>query len=140
MRFIYSILFLSLFGFVGAQNTPAFENGTTEAERSQEGILEQAPDLDSDEALKLFIPNAFTPNADGINDIYYITNAGFNIFDFTVFDRWGNQVFSSNYPDFRWDGLIKGRKIPAGVYVFVFRGVTKENISIRRSGNISVIY
>ena len=140
MRFLYSIMFLCLFGWLGAQNTPVIDNGTVLEERTDGINEEQTPQADTDEALKLFIPNAFTPNEDGINDIYFISNSGFETFEFTVFDRWGNQVFSSNFEDFRWDGRVKGRKISPGVYVFVFRGVTKDNLTIRRSGNISVIY
>ena len=92
------------------------------------------------EPLKLFIPNAFTPNSDGINDEYYINNSRFQQFEFLVFDRWGNMILNESNPEFRWNGRVNNRLVSAGIYVYVFNGTTSDGIQIRRSGTISVIY
>ena len=88
----------------------------------------------------LIIPNAFTPNGDGINDIYFVENKNFKEFEFSIFDRLGNQIYHTSDARFRWDGNINSRVIPADIYVFVFNGITNQGMKIRKSGTISVIY
>ena len=71
------------------------------------------------ECSDIFIPNAFSPNNDGKNDVFRIL--GNNIFDFklSVYNRWGELVFESNKIDEGWDGKYKGKDVSAGVYVWV---------------------
>lgn len=77
---------------------------------------------------KLSIPNAFTPNGDGRNDIFYVIGGpyGSRIRDFAVFNRWGQRVFqvhdvAPDDPSFGWNGRIGGKDAPAGVYVYEVR-------------------
>ena len=51
-----------------------------------------------------FIPNAFTPNGDGVNDYFYGSGVGIGSYDLWVFDRWGNMIFRSNDLNDQWDG------------------------------------
>lgn len=69
---------------------------------------------------KVFVPNAFSPNDDGVNDIF-LPNIACPIseYDFKVFDRWGHLIFSSTNQDLGWDGQFKGQPAPATVYVYV---------------------
>ncbi len=92
-----------------------------------------------DEELAPYIPNAFTPNQDGINDEFYITNADFPKFSFTVFDRWGNRVYYTNDGNFRWDGKIDGDAVASGTYVFVMEAVSYKGKQLKRSGTISIV-
>lgn len=63
----------------------------------------------------VYIPNAFTPNADGTNDNFSIGyDCIFSKFDFRIFDRWGNIIFKSEDPDFEWNG----KNIPTGNYTY----------------------
>ena len=70
--------------------------------------------------VNIFIPNAFSPNGDGNNDYFQIFG------DFTpivylnveIFDRWGEKVFESEEPQFKWDGTYKGQPAPMAVYVY----------------------
>ena len=63
-----------------------------------------------------FIPNAFTPNGDGVNDDFYVElQEGATVLSFQIFDRWGEKVHDGLYP---WDGNYKGKKAPEGVYVY----------------------
>jgi gliding motility-associated-like protein len=67
------------------------------------------------------LPNAFTPNGDGLNDYFYPINAfKADNFDFTVYDRWGKIVYHSNDWTQKWDGKLKGEPQPSGVYVWTF--------------------
>ena len=58
----------------------------------------------------LYVPNSFTPNGDGINDVFFADGllvAGFNM---QIFNRWGELIFESNDPAFGWDGTFKGHE------------------------------
>lgn len=73
----------------------------------------------------LQIPNAFTPNADRLNDVFYIlTGPDARLLkNFSIFDRWGQKIFevqnaAPNDPSSGWDGKIKGREAPSGTYVY----------------------
>lgn len=64
-----------------------------------------------------FVPTAFTPNKDGLNDYFGIA-AGFATTDFNmqVFGRWGNRIFVSSNNTIKWDGTYKGKTMPEGAY------------------------
>lgn len=86
----------------------------------------------------LYIPNAFTPNGDGINDTWNLPALrAFNNFELSVFNRYGETVFHLNNNVLPWDGTYKGKKLPLGVYVYVidFKGkrkTVKGTVSILR--------
>jgi len=67
----------------------------------------------------LLVPNAFTPNNDGLNDIFLVRAE--NIFNYRmmIFDRWGKKVFESNDQFQGWDGMLEGTPAPAGAYVWI---------------------
>lgn len=68
----------------------------------------------------IYLPSAFTPNADGRNDLFRPKFAGAVIhFRFSIYDRWGRKVFESSDPGRGWDGSIGGKTLPAGTYVWV---------------------
>ncbi len=65
------------------------------------------------------LPNAFTPNGDGINDCFGVQAWGFvSELNFTIFDRWGNVVFHTSNSNVCWDGTLNGRKLDAGTFVY----------------------
>jgi len=68
----------------------------------------------------LFIPNAFTPDGDGVNDTFLALYSGNDISHFTmdVYDRWGGRIFRSENILFGWDGKKNGKDCPGGVYVY----------------------
>jgi len=63
-----------------------------------------------------YIPNAFTPNGDGLNDTFYPVMRGVKKFELQIFDRWGAMVFASNTSDNVWDGTYKGQECKQDVY------------------------
>lgn len=72
----------------------------------------------------LFVPSAFSPNTDGLNDILRPLGAGYkNIRFFRIFNRWGQLMFDTNQFDDGWDGSFNGNKAEMGVYFWVL-GVT----------------
>jgi gliding motility-associated-like protein len=66
----------------------------------------------------IYVPNAFTPDGDGLNECFEIKGVGFDSFEIKIFDRWGNQVFFSDNVEQCWDGSINGQLAPQGVYTY----------------------
>ena len=87
----------------------------------------------------LHVPNAFTPNDDNTNNEFFVRYTGIQSLSIQVFNRWGQQVYSANDPDFRWDGTYKGNTVPEGVYVYVIEGIGENGLAYQRQGSITVI-
>ncbi len=89
---------------------------------------------------KVFLPNAFTPNGDGLNDTYGISNpyAVTQLVSFEIFDRWGGRVFMTENPMDRWDGSFKGQLMNPGVllYKVIFECDGEEIVNV---GSLSII-
>ncbi|MCP4441007.1 MAG: T9SS type B sorting domain-containing protein, partial [Aureispira sp.] len=64
----------------------------------------------------VFVPNAFTPNNDGQNDILYVRGANIRELYFAIYDRWGEKVFETTSLDIGWDGTFKGKTLPPDVF------------------------
>lgn len=89
----------------------------------------------------LSIPNAFTPNYDGINDVLVPIANGCRIssIHFQVYDRWGNLVFESNQMIKGWNGYYKGNPAIAGVYVYMCTFVAEDGVERQQKGTLSLI-
>jgi gliding motility-associated-like protein len=71
---------------------------------------------------KIFAPNAFTPNGDGLNDEFYvIPNPYVRTFEIVIHNRWGEPIYKSNDINFRWNGRLNGTILPPGTYAYVMR-------------------
>jgi len=78
----------------------------------------------------LIIPNVFTPDANGQNDVWYIPNSGVKEFHVTIFDRWGAKVWETTADEIRWDGRsMAGNLLTDGTYYY-----TLEFVFIRSAG------
>lgn len=89
----------------------------------------------------VFIPNAFTPNGDGVNDFWQLFGnmKGIKQLEVKVFNRWGEKVFESTDVNFAWDGSFKGTVVPA-VYSYVAKFVWLDNHSDNNyKGTITVL-
>ena len=67
-----------------------------------------------------YFPNAFTPNANGLDDIYKGYGVGIKKYHMQIFDRWGERLFETSDINTGWDGTYKGAKVPSAIYVVVF--------------------
>jgi gliding motility-associated-like protein len=68
--------------------------------------------------LSIFIPDAFTPNGDGINDTFGVKGEGLQNFTMRIFNRWGEVVFESINPKQQWDGTYNGKPVQCDTYVY----------------------
>jgi gliding motility-associated-like protein len=90
---------------------------------------------------ELFMPNAFTPNDDFVNEVYpgnKYTDPGADYL-FRVFNRWGEKIFESNSPNEQWDGRIKGNWAQQDVYVFYVKYVACDEIERTFRGTFHLI-
>jgi len=89
---------------------------------------------------KLDMPNAFSPNGDGINDIYKAKDGWQSIVEFkaTIFNRWGQKLFEWTDPNDGWDGTFNGKDVKQGVYFCLVKakGADGREFHIRKDVNL----
>ena len=80
------------------------------------------------EELNIFIPNMFSPNGDGSNDVFLLYGYGLQEINFRIFNRWGKEIWSTTDPielvTTGWDGTSNGEDQPTGTYVWTMTGTT----------------
>lgn len=95
-------------------------------------ILESDPDL--------FVPNAFSPNGDGRNDVFKPIGFGADYVElFVVYNRWGQQVFYSNKYGEGWNGTMNGKDQPVGTYVWILKGRDYTGRKIEKRGTVLLL-
>jgi gliding motility-associated-like protein len=93
----------------------------------------------------LFIPNTFSPNGDGTNEIFYPRGHGlFSVKSFLIFNRWGQVVFEKsnflpNDPTAGWDGTFNGKKLDPDVYVYTIEIICDNNFILTYKGNVALM-
>lgn len=83
--------------------------------------------------------NVFSPNGDGINDVFGFTNAAANGFDMEVFSRWGNSLFRSSNPAQTWDGSFNGSAAEEGVYYWRVRTTDCFGNPVEKAGFVTLM-
>jgi gliding motility-associated-like protein len=95
------------------------------------------------EECRLFIPSAFTPNDDGLNDLFktrpQCPNIGLQNFSLSVYNRWGQLVFMTNNINTGWDGTYKNKKLDQGVYVYLVDYSFKQSKFFQQKGTIALV-
>jgi len=91
------------------------------------------------EAPFIFIPNAFTPNGDGVNDTFHVRGNNIDEVYLAVFNRWGQRVFESRDPEAAWDGTFKGEQLPPDVYGVYVLVTCFDGSTFQREGNLTLI-
>lgn len=88
----------------------------------------------------VYVPNAFTPNADGINDFFYpISNCDMEEYQFRILNRWGQVIFESDDPNQSWDGSIKGVNVQVDTYIWQIVYRFKDKGAETKFGHVSVV-
>lgn len=85
------------------------------------------------------VPNAFSPNGDGKNDVFYVKGFGIADLKFRIYNRWGILMFETNNIDIGWDGTHKGQPQEQDVYVFHLEAIFETNEFFRKKGNLTLI-
>ena len=85
------------------------------------------------------VPNAFTPNLDGINDEWKASGLHIQTFHLQIFSRWGMMLFESYDPEIGWDGTYRGQQVKEGVYTYVIRGTSYNGAPFLQKGTITLM-
>jgi gliding motility-associated-like protein len=87
----------------------------------------------------IFVPNTFTPNGDGNNDILFVRGRAIRELEFMVFDRWGEKVFETNDQGRGWDGKFQGKAGDPAVFVYHLTVYCLDGQRFFTKGNVTVI-
>lgn len=88
---------------------------------------------------EVYIPNSFTPNNDGLNDVFMIYGTGISELTMEIYDRWGERLFSSSDQATGWNGNFKGEDCNPGVYVY---SISYKGLNFRkhfRTGHVTIV-
>jgi len=88
--------------------------------------------------IPLFVPNAFTPDGDGLNDVFEIGMPPGTHLEMLIFNRWGNHLFTANQHRF-WDGTYNGVDVPSGVYYYSLTATLPPYRTTRLQGTVMVL-
>ncbi len=102
--------------------------------------------IDFEDCRQVFFPNVFSPNDDGFNDYFYPQDNGdvWIINQLRIFDRWGEEVYQvrdlwPNQPEYGWDGRLRGKPMPMGVYVWQALIVFRDGYTTWRVGSVLLL-
>lgn len=116
-------------GISGCYAVSAFDMNRNESELSNIVCVDNCPEYQ--------LPNTFTPNSDGANELFVpIINRFIETVDFQVYNKWGNQVFESNDPLILWDGTTgNGKDLPDGTYFYTC-SIIEQRVTGNVDGNV----
>ena len=87
----------------------------------------------------LDVPNAFSPNGDGTNDVFLPLNYGLTDFLFRVYNRWGELIYETTDPTKGWNGIYNGVEQEMDVYVYTVSGKGEDNVFYSKQGNFTLV-
>lgn len=127
------------FSSVSAQVTEFRTYRVTAVKSGSPNITSESNYADVAPELRVFVPNTFTPNNDGLNDTFGPKGEGIGWIDMQIFDRWGHLVFHTNNPKQQWNGKYDKEDAPMGAYVYkIFaRGTYEGTASI--NGTVTLL-
>lgn len=87
----------------------------------------------------VFVPTAFTPNNDGLNDVFEIKSNAITELEFVIYDRWGAKIFETNNLNAQWDGKFKNKALEPQVLVYYINARCVDNREFKDKGNITIL-
>lgn len=90
---------------------------------------------------QLFIPDAFSPNGDGINDNLELFGTGVSGITFAIYNRWGEVIFYTENREESWDGTFQNQDVPTGTYIWkaVYQSIFEPNNITEETGSIVIV-
>jgi len=87
----------------------------------------------------VFVPNIFTPNEDGKNDVLYLLGKGIETIDMSIYDRYGSKIFQTTDINVGWDGKYSRQRLNSGVYLWVAEVTFYDGQIQQYSGNVTLV-
>ncbi|NUM50644.1 MAG: gliding motility-associated C-terminal domain-containing protein, partial [Flavobacteriales bacterium] len=124
------------YGFPGPRNYAYYYLDEVSIYRCND-TLPPPPPIPPEQQVNL--PNAFSPNGDGENDLFRVLGAdSVAEMELRVFNRWGQQVFYTKQKEQGWDGTFKGQPAPTGVYAYTLVATLTNGEVITKKGNVTL--
>jgi len=95
--------------------------------------------VDVIERLKVDVPNAFSPNADALNDRFKPIIYNYNSYHLEIFNRWGTMIYQADHADKGWDGTVGNQPAPIGVYTYQLFVIDLNGRKIQKNGMFVLI-
>ena len=87
----------------------------------------------------LYVPNAFTPNNDRLNDSFSAVENKVTLTELRIYNRWGEHIYTLNSANDSWDGTLNGKACPEGVYTWIAEALNFQNTLFTRYGTLTLI-
>ena len=87
----------------------------------------------------IFVPTAFTPNGDGLNDQFKVVSQDIINIDMQIYSRWGERLFESKDQNYGWDGTYKGVRVEDGAYLYLIEAQTTDMKWHTLNGTVTVL-
>ena len=87
----------------------------------------------------IYIPNAFTPNGDGINDVFMPHGSDFELITLQIYDRYGSIIYEGRDPGAAWNGTSRGIVVQPGVYIYLIRYQDNQQNVHHKSGEVTLL-
>lgn len=91
------------------------------------------------EEFYIYVPNTFTPDNDRLNNDFEVSTVGINTFDIKIFNRWGELIFTSSDPRFKWDGTHNGKLIQDGTFTYVINYLALNGMEGKLYGHVNLL-
>jgi len=95
--------------------------------------------IEENDILPPKLPDAFSPNGDGVNDVFFVRGGPFLTMDLKLYNGWGELIFQSTDPLFGWDGTHDGTPSINGVYVYTVIATSVDGRDHDRSGKVTLV-
>jgi gliding motility-associated-like protein len=90
-------------------------------------------------AYYVYVPNTFTPDKMRFNNTFFASTFGVQSLSVKIYNRWGEEIFSSDELNFQWDGTSDGKLVQDGTYVWVIKYVSNSGVEDQLIGHVNVI-
>ncbi len=142
LQLILSITMLFVMSVINAQTTERYR--VTGVKMLNNQIVSVSNEVEVKPASTFYIPTAFSPNGDGLNETFGIIGEGITEYNLQIFNRWGELVFESNDVSRQWDGTYRNQKVQTDTYVFkvVAKGTSdngKYKKTFNQNGTVTVV-
>ena len=88
----------------------------------------------------VFPPTAFTPDGDGLNDVFEVKSIGVSKYNLKIFSRWGELIYEANNLEDQWDGRANGQFVTKGTYAYQIAYESVIGKTFYKRGTVTVIY
>jgi gliding motility-associated-like protein len=87
----------------------------------------------------IYVPNVFTPNGDGNNDVFMVYGTGITKLEMNIFDRWGEKLFTSTNQKEGWDGTYKGVMSKQDAYTYMIIYTALDGKKVEKTGHVTLL-